>query len=140
MQLSCLFPQPLCVQLVFTPGAKLCSFSALRCGPAPAGRRFLPPGSQEEGSLQQGAAEGAGEGIRQQQIHHQGQEEEDRGRHQPHGETDYHLVSEQEGEREESGRQSQNQQHPVRKQGQPHYLNNTAATPAPLLGLCGPEM
>lgn len=90
-------------------------------------RLRLPPGPQEEGPVQQGAAEGAGEGVRQQQIHHPGQEEEDLGRHQPYGETDHHLVPEQEGEREKSRRQNQKQQRRSVRTRPPH----TAAPKGP---------
>uniref|UniRef100_A0ABM5GS22 Homeobox protein Hox-B13 isoform X1 n=1 Tax=Pogona vitticeps TaxID=103695 RepID=A0ABM5GS22_9SAUR len=89
------------------------------CRPTPARGLHLPPGPQEEDPLQQRAAERAGERVLQQQVHHQGQEEEDLRRHQPHRETDHHLVPEPEGEREESRGQSEDrrrcQQHEWRR-------------------------
>lgn len=112
------------------------SLPTLRLRRAVAPRRLLlPPGPQEEGPVQQRAAAGAGEGVREQQVHHPRQEEEDLGRHQPLGAADHHLVPEQAGEREKSRRQSQKQQqqqHPVRTRT-PQATKGSPSAPQPAI-------
>lgn len=104
-----------CPWSVVFPAVQPSQFNWLSCfflllgsrshGPAPCWGLFLPTWSQEEDSLQQRSAERAGEGIFQQQVHHQGQEEKDLCSHQPFRETDHHLVPKQEGEREKGSGQ-----------------------------------
>ena len=92
----CLCPLPLCPL-------------SNRCGGSPARRLAFPPRQKEADTVHQGPAEGAGEGVRSQQVHHQGQEEEDLGRDRPVRAADHHLVPEQEGEGEEVRVQSEDQ-------------------------------
>lgn len=80
-----------------------------RRGGAPARRFAFPAGQEEANTLHQSPAERAGERVRREQVHHQRQEEEDLGRHQPVGAADHHLVPEQEGEGEEVRGQSEEQ-------------------------------
>lgn len=83
-------------------------FLFCRRGPPATRSQQLSEGEEEEGSLHQNPAEGAGEGVRRQQIHHQREAEEDFGHHQPVRAPSDDLVPEPEGQREESGEQIQN--------------------------------
>lgn len=59
--------------------SSLCPLSN-RCGGTPARRLAFPPRKEEADTVHQDPAQGTGERVRRQQIHHQGQEEEDLGR------------------------------------------------------------
>ncbi|CAM9941791.1 unnamed protein product, partial [Bubo scandiacus] len=69
-------------------------------------------GRKKKGSLHQNPAEGVGEGVRGQQIHHQREEKEDFGHHQPVRAPSDYLVPEPEGQGEESGEQIQDSTSP----------------------------
>lgn len=99
-----------CARTRATPSsaASLSSLS-VRCGGASARRLALPPRPEEANPVHQDPAERAGEGVRGQQIHHQGQAQEDLRRDQPVGATDHHLVPEQARQGEEVRGQSEEQ-------------------------------
>lgn len=65
----------------------------------------LPAWAQEARTLHQGAAEGAREGVRSQQVHHQREAPAHLSHHEPLGAPGHHLVPEPTGEREEGGQQ-----------------------------------
>lgn len=101
---------PLAKTPLILPHADLCSpLSSPRRGGAPTRRLALPPRPKEAHPLYQAAAEGAGEGVHRQQVHHQGQEEEDLRRHQPVRAPDHHLVPEPARQGEKVCGQSQDQ-------------------------------
>lgn len=75
--------------------------SSCRCSSSAARGQQLPPWTQKTGPLHEDPAEGAGEGVCSQQVHHQRQEKAHLRRHQPLRASSHHLVPEPAGEGEE---------------------------------------
>ena len=85
-----------------------CLLSPPRRGPPTARGQQLQARAQETCALHQGAAEGAREGVRSQQVHHQREAPAHLGYHKPLGAPGHHLVPEPSGQREEGGQQIKN--------------------------------
>ncbi|PKU26955.1 hypothetical protein llap_22741 [Limosa lapponica baueri] len=84
-----------------------------RRGPLATRSQQLSEGTEKKGPLHQNPAEGVGKGVRGQQIHHQREEEEDFGHHQPVRAPSDYLVPEPEGQGEEGGEQIQDSASPL---------------------------